>query len=247
MILSHKHRFIFIKGRKVAGTSAEIAISQLCGPGDVITPITPIDECYRLGTRGEPRNYAWFSWPERRFMKAIRTTPKEQLNHLRLPRARYNNHMALADVLRRVPRASDYRVIFVERSPYAKVLSLANWCRQSQKYRTGATQAQSSEGIADAVQSMIDEGEVHKVHNIALYRDPSGRIRSEPWKLPELQERLRDLFHELNETPVDLVHAKEGFGSDSLGPSTILRPEQIKYIDETFADEFESFGWPKAS
>jgi hypothetical protein len=28
MILSHKHRFVFINGMKVAGTSAEIALSK---------------------------------------------------------------------------------------------------------------------------------------------------------------------------------------------------------------------------
>ena len=38
MILSHKHKFIFIKTKKTAGTAIEAAISQLCGPDDVITP-----------------------------------------------------------------------------------------------------------------------------------------------------------------------------------------------------------------
>ena len=37
MILSHKHRYIFIKTRKTAGTSIELALSVNCGPNDVIT------------------------------------------------------------------------------------------------------------------------------------------------------------------------------------------------------------------
>lgn len=39
MIISHRHRFIFLKPRKVAGTSVEVALAEHCGPEDVITPI----------------------------------------------------------------------------------------------------------------------------------------------------------------------------------------------------------------
>ena len=58
MIISHKHRFIFIKTNKTAGTSFEIALSSICGPKDILTPISPKDERVRafLGYCG-PQNY----------------------------------------------------------------------------------------------------------------------------------------------------------------------------------------------
>ncbi|MCA1658213.1 MAG: sulfotransferase family protein [Verrucomicrobiaceae bacterium] len=59
MIISHKHRFIFIKTKKTAGTSIEIALSRFCGEDDVITPFVdrPDEEArQRLGYRG-PQNY----------------------------------------------------------------------------------------------------------------------------------------------------------------------------------------------
>ena len=58
MIISHKHKFIFIKLRKTAGTSMEIALSSLCKGEDIITPISALDEKARseLGFQG-PRNY----------------------------------------------------------------------------------------------------------------------------------------------------------------------------------------------
>ena len=37
MIVSHRHRYIFVRTRKTAGTSVEIALSKFCGPDDVIT------------------------------------------------------------------------------------------------------------------------------------------------------------------------------------------------------------------
>ena len=38
-IISHRHEFIFVRPRKVAGTSIEIALSRCCGPEDVVIPV----------------------------------------------------------------------------------------------------------------------------------------------------------------------------------------------------------------
>ncbi|MDW5378856.1 hypothetical protein R6258_18215 [Halomonas sp. HP20-15] len=58
MILSDKYRFIFLKARKVAGTSFEMALSKYLTASDIITPISPDDENKRkeLGFRGA-QNY----------------------------------------------------------------------------------------------------------------------------------------------------------------------------------------------
>lgn len=44
MIISHEHKFIFLKTRKTAGTSVELALRQLCGPDDIIAPIGNAEE-----------------------------------------------------------------------------------------------------------------------------------------------------------------------------------------------------------
>jgi hypothetical protein len=55
MIVSHRHRFIFIKTNKTGSTSIEAAISPLCGSEDIITPFREDNEPYRQG--GHPQNY----------------------------------------------------------------------------------------------------------------------------------------------------------------------------------------------
>ncbi|MGR9108601.1 MAG: hypothetical protein ACU843_16910 [Gammaproteobacteria bacterium] len=54
MIVSHTHRFIFIKNVKAAGTSIEVFLSQFCQDADIVTPIHPVVEPHR------PRNSEGF-------------------------------------------------------------------------------------------------------------------------------------------------------------------------------------------
>jgi hypothetical protein len=55
MIISHEHKFIFLKTKKTAGTAIEAALSELCGPLDVITPYREESEQDRKGL--PPQNY----------------------------------------------------------------------------------------------------------------------------------------------------------------------------------------------
>lgn len=58
MIASVEHGFVFLKTRKTAGTSIEIALSRVCGADDVITPISPEDEELRAEVGGrKPQHY----------------------------------------------------------------------------------------------------------------------------------------------------------------------------------------------
>ena len=54
MIVSHKHKFIFMKTMKTASSSMEIALSEVLGPDDILTPARPdLDDMRKTGQGGQ--------------------------------------------------------------------------------------------------------------------------------------------------------------------------------------------------
>jgi len=108
MIVSHAHRFIFLKTRKTGGTSMELALRQICGDDDIITPVSPDDEILgaSLGARG-PQNFM-------------------------LPDVSLRNHLPAREIKTLLgPDIWDsYYKFTIERNPFDKAISLYYWsCR----------------------------------------------------------------------------------------------------------------------
>lgn len=109
MIISHRHRFVYVKTRKTASTSLEIALSRFCGPEDVITKIVAKDEAVRaqLGYPG-PQNECVRGRTGRTF---------ELLNHTPATVARE----LLGD------RWDEYFTFTIERNPFDRIISQYWW------------------------------------------------------------------------------------------------------------------------
>ena len=97
MIISHEHKFIFLKTRKTAGTSVELALRQLCGPDDVIAPIGDAEERRQqsLHYQGRPpqnwRVHGWWQSPRPLFKRYwFRFSPGDYgfYNHIPAKQAR---------------------------------------------------------------------------------------------------------------------------------------------------------------
>ncbi len=120
MILSHRHRFIFVRTRKTASSSTEIALSSVTGPDDVLTPI--MEE--HLRPEHGAKNYV-VPWSKRtpygRFRTAFGSRKAKYLG--------YHNHITAAEIRALAGEAvwDGYFKFAVERNPWDRQVSHYHW------------------------------------------------------------------------------------------------------------------------
>ncbi len=113
MIICHPLKLIFLKTKKVGGTSFEIALSSFCDPQSIITPITPADEQTRqaLGYCGS-QNFDQPQWPDGSTSNGV-----------------FFNHMTARQAKALIPADiwDSYTKITIVRDPYDAMISRYFW------------------------------------------------------------------------------------------------------------------------
>ena len=227
MIISHKHKFIFIKTMKTAGTSLEIALSEFCGPQDAITPITGMDENYRteLGFRGS-QNYN-IPYAQYRLGDALKTIYNRK-------RLQFYNHISAAEIIRHIePEVwnSYYKFCF-ERNPFDKYVSWYFWLRGESKFP-------SRKGF-------IDSGHASRVSGFDLYTIDSIPVVDTVYKYEEMESALADLTAKLKlPKPLTLPNkkAKSGLRKPNTGYKDFLTDYEVEWISKIFAREMKYFDY----
>lgn len=104
MIVSHSHKFIFVKTRKTAGSAVEVALSRLCQEGDVFNILPQEYEKTRTDLKVKPTQ-SKFALPDGTKMQIA-------------------GHMPYNNILKQFGReVASYRVISCERNPFDKFIS----------------------------------------------------------------------------------------------------------------------------
>jgi hypothetical protein len=132
MILSHRHKLIFIKVSKTASSSIELALEPICGPEDIVSTQQkhpgganpwPDEQGYK------PRNYRGLFLP-----KLNSERPLHQLrNDIRdlIERRKFYNHMSAFEIRARAGRQifDSYFKFCFERNPWDKAVSFFFWVK----------------------------------------------------------------------------------------------------------------------
>lgn len=213
MIVSHKHKFIFVKTAKTAGTSVEIFLSSLCGAEDIVTPIKEADEQLRKEVGGVgPGNCVMPSG------------------------ARAYNHMSLKELYDGFPERdlSDYFKFTIERNPAEKLISLYFWDYKGKRPGVSPDEYVKLPGKLDILKERgwnlyTIDGEV-AVDSVIDY----GSLG------PSLERILSGLGIT---GKVDLVSAKSGLRKDLRPASEILSDESLRIIRERFQEEIALMGY----
>ena len=223
MIISHKYRFIFLKTRKTAGTSIEIALARYCGRRDVLTPIAEDDEAVRRTLGRGPQNHG----PTLRDY-SLRDLLRLLLKGRRKPGARYYNHISAREVRTHVGEKvwGSYFKFCFERDPWDKVISQYHFDNQGRP------------DFDDFVRH-ADLWSDYESYTI------SGRVAVD-WigRYETLRQDLDSVCRRLG-IPFDgwLPRAKGQYRRDRRPPAEVYTPEQARLVSARFAREIELLGY----
>jgi hypothetical protein len=225
MIVSHRHRFIFVRTRKTGGTSVEIALSKFCGPDDIIT--RDADDALRrdLGYPG-PQNdgdiplraYTFSEW--RRLLT-------------RGERARFKNHTPAMRIRALVGEAvwRDYYKFTIERNPWDKAISLYYWRTRDADPRPSLLEFLNRVGARS-----LSNAHIYLIEGASAV----DRI-IEYARLDEELERLR--LHLGLPEPLALPHAKASHRAERSHYSQMIGDAERAVIDAACAREIALLGY----
>lgn len=136
MIASYKHNFIFIKPKKVGGTTAEVVLSAICGPDDIITPLGSHDEITR-SSAGEllPRNFCTAE-DEKIWRDAMRLQDFDVIKQMSRKEYTFHAHMPAIEIRKALDSKFWKQAckITAVRHPYEKAVSKAFFHYREKKH-----------------------------------------------------------------------------------------------------------------
>ena len=129
MIISNRHKFIFLKTQKTAGSSVELALSELCGPDDVITPMKCEENNRQPHSRG-PQNY---EVPEAYHPPGARLLLRLGMKPRRVG-LEYYQHMPASELQKRmnISDFENYKKVTIVRNAWDREVSLYFWATRRQ-------------------------------------------------------------------------------------------------------------------
>lgn len=228
MIISHKHKFIFIKTNKTAGTSIEIALSKFCGPDDIITPNEEEDENIRrqLGNRG-PQHYL-APLKDYRLVDVYRYIARQR------KKDRFFHHISAKEIRQHISDDiwNNYYKFCFERNPWDRVISFYYWRLKKNPNQT--------------ISEFIDSGITSVLHTFGygLYTIDDEIVVDRVCLYENLNLELETIAKKLNlpEIPV-LPKAKSARRKDKRHYREILSAEDREKIEKIFHKEILLFNY----
>lgn len=244
MIICHRYRFIFIKTRKTAGSSVEMALSRACGEGDVVAPLAA-----RLGEEEMRRTeggYGPANWQKPVSEHRGFTEWKRLLLYGRRA-PRFGEHATAGQIRDRVPGNvwAGYYKLSLERNPWDRAISRYYW----QKHRWERKPRKTPFPEIGEYLRWLEREKPHWISNWNHYAigddlAVDGMLFHED--LPAGLERLREELGIQEDISLPERMAKGGFRPDRAHYSEVLDRADCDLIARVCAREIETFGYRQA-
>ncbi|MEM1141221.1 MAG: sulfotransferase family 2 domain-containing protein [Pseudomonadota bacterium] len=227
MIVSHKHRFIFIKTHKTAGSSLEVALARECGPQDIVSHMED-----NLAS-GLPRNYGPTSALGSLYNRH-KLVRKLIDRHSPMLGAFYYEHMPATRVRELVGDdvwRSYYKFCF-ERNPWDKVVSYYLWKKEGQ----GKHQPEFERYVTTKSHRLPVDSR--------LYFDDDRMLVDQVFEFRELSTALAALRSKLGlALPEPLPREKTGLATQREPYTSFYSEETKALVAQLFAREIKLMGY----
>jgi hypothetical protein len=229
MIISHKHKFIFIKTFKTAGTSIEVFLSQFCDENDILTPINPhIEPHLARNYKGGFNPLDEFLYLRSRNIAIPPKTIRAIIKHA-LKMQKFYNHIPAELIKQRISMDvwNEYHKFCVVRNPWD--LTISHYYRSS-----------STITFDDYIKKGIFR------NNFYLYTNRSGDLLLDKViKYESMMDEFSQLFRDLG-IPFNGslgVHAKSEHRKDKKPYQEFYSDEQKEIIGMAFEKEIKMHGY----
>jgi len=219
-----------MKTRKTAGTSIEIALSEHCGPKDIISKIDSDDEKLReeLGFVG-PQN----------FRVPLRKLGVRELLRLLIKQEKtYHYNHCTADLVKHRIGAKNfqyYTSFCVVRNPWDRAVSMYWFSRNRGDIHAIDESITFTEFISNAPRELITDQDIYMI---------KGKIVVDHiLRFENLRQELDEMMSKIGIPSLTLPHAKGGTRKDKQHYSLMYDDKTQDYIANICAFEIEHFGY----
>jgi hypothetical protein len=226
VIISHRHRFIYVKCAKVAGSSIEWALSSVCGDEDIITPLALGDgRGSEDGPRG-PQNCFGPLFPSSR--------PWTHADVLWPP------HMTAVKIRDVFPREwRDYYTFCTERNPWDRIVS--QYYHERGMGWDGNPGVTGDPTLSEAIQGGLFLG---RESNWSMYTWDNTILVDHVMRYEDLHGELGRLSDRLGlGLTVGVPHIGGGVRMDARPPNEVLSRADVHVVARACVHEIEEFGY----
>jgi len=228
VIISHQSKFIFIKPKKVAGSSVELFLSKFCGPDDIITPLGVEEE--KLRSARTEQNWRL---PGHRRSRMLRVIGNATNRHV-MGYEGYHQHIPAREIRRLLgPEIWDsYFKFTVERNPWDRQVSLYHW-----HYRGRSSPPPFDSFIRNPLRRKISP-------NYSIYSIGGEVAVDFVCHYHRLEQDLAVVLERLGlEGPVTLPRAKSGFRKEKKHWRDYYTPQTRDIVAGWYRREIDAFGY----
>lgn len=234
MIISHKHKFIFIKNKKVAGTSFEIMLSDsICGNQDIITPISHNDELLRKKHR-YGNNYKTLKYYQ--IKKILNRISLKTINKSIFFTGFYN-HITLEQINAQISSniLNEYSVVMIVWNPYDRLISQFFYDNRRAKFEL--SKKIFNEWLNKNIDNLPTQSSFVKI-NGSLKIDQIIRYEN------LLLDTQKFLYKFGFKGDITMPNAKSGIRNDNITLDS-LEKSAITIINKKFEEDFYNFDYKK--